>query len=130
MRSIRKGHGGGVVFTNKDKEVEDKKIDEEMKEIDEHAQEVTDEDMTRVDPFKIGKMILEDDLRKYLEECFRDGEDNTILASVEDGSSYVISKKEFWGSPDLNRRHALLDPEQVVFLNGSRRYMVVRRRMQ
>ncbi|GKD51412.1 hypothetical protein Tco_1280388, partial [Tanacetum coccineum] len=100
----------GVVFTNKVKEVEDKKIDEEMKEIDEHAQEV-DEDMTRVDPFKIRKTILENDHRKYLEECFRDREDNTIVASVEDGSSYVISKKEFWGSPDQNRRHGLLDPE-------------------
>nr|GFA52031.1 hypothetical protein [Tanacetum cinerariifolium] len=38
-------------------------------------------------------------------------EDNTILASVEDGRSCVISKKEFWGSLDQNRRHGLLDPE-------------------
>ncbi|GKF37156.1 hypothetical protein Tco_0113914 [Tanacetum coccineum] len=73
-------------------------------------QDVTDEDITRVGPFKIRKTILENDHRKYLEECFRDREDNTILVSVEDGSSYVISK-EFWGSPDQNRRHGLLDPE-------------------
>nr|GEZ56329.1 pentatricopeptide repeat-containing protein [Tanacetum cinerariifolium] len=57
------------------------------------------------------KKTLENDHRKYLEECFRDREDNTILASVEDGSSCVISKKEFWGSLDQNRRHGLLDPE-------------------
>ncbi|GKA12082.1 pentatricopeptide repeat-containing protein [Tanacetum coccineum] len=43
-------------------------------------QDVTDEDITRVGPFKIRKTILENDHRKYLEECFRDREDNTILA--------------------------------------------------
>nr|GEX69025.1 retrovirus-related Pol polyprotein from transposon TNT 1-94 [Tanacetum cinerariifolium] len=44
-------------------------------------------------------------------------EDNTILASVKEDSSYVISKK-FWGSPDQNRRHGLLEPEckSVLFL--------------
>ncbi|GJV36808.1 hypothetical protein Tco_1409285 [Tanacetum coccineum] len=58
--------------------------------------------------------------RKKKSERQIDGEDNTIVALVEDGSSYVISKKEFWGSPgQQNRRHGLLDPEQVVFLIGS-----------
>ncbi|GJV93869.1 hypothetical protein Tco_1541682 [Tanacetum coccineum] len=72
-------------------------------------QDVTDEDITRVGPFKIRKTILENDHRKYLEKLF-EKEDNTYIISVEDGSSMILAWR-FGGSPDQNRRHGLLDPE-------------------